>query len=65
MKLSILKSGFSETVCPDRPENLQNCIKIFLKLSIKIFKNISQYFSGHVELALRFQYKGDSSVCEG
>ena len=24
--LSTLKSGYSETVCPDQPENLQNCL---------------------------------------
>ena len=26
LKLSTLKSGYSETVCPDQPENLQNCL---------------------------------------
>ena len=44
-------------------------IKTFLKRSIKFFWNLSQYFSNNVEeyhqLALRFQFKGDSGVCAG
>ena len=29
LKLSLLKSGYSETVCPDQSENLQNCLSKF------------------------------------
>ena len=29
LKLSNLKSGYSETVCPDHPENFQNCLSKF------------------------------------
>ena len=60
----------SETVCPDQPENLQNClIEMFLKPSIKILRNMNQYFSSNVEkyrqLALRFPCKVDYGVCAG
>ena len=44
LKLSILKSGYSETVCPDQPENLQNCLSKFSQNCIKMFRNITQYF---------------------
>ena len=44
-------------------------IKTFLKRSIKFFWNLSQYLLNNVEechqLALRFQFEGDSVVCAG
>ena len=68
LKLSLLKSGYSETVCPDQPENLQNCLSIFFKTVQNVQKHNS-IFSSNVEeyhqLALLFQYKRDSGVCAG
>ena len=68
LKLSLLKSGYSETVCPDQPENLQNCLSIFFKTVQNVQKHNS-IFSSNVEeyhqLTLLFQYKRDSGVCAG
>ena len=42
LKLSTRKSGYSETVCPDQPENLQNCLLNFLKT---VYQNFQKYKS--------------------
>ena len=45
LKLSTLKSGYFETVCPDQPKNLQTVYQNFLKIVHQMFKQDQKHKS--------------------